>query len=137
MKKILFVSTTLGNGGAERIISYLLNEFAKDQNKQIILLLLKKEGNTYLSYVSANVKVINLNIKNRIRYSIYSIIKQIISIRPNICYVGLDKLNIMLAFFIPFMKLWKIRFIVRETNVLSQQYNFHNPFIKLSYDESY
>lgn len=42
MKKILFVSTTLGNGGAERIISYLLNEFAKDQNKQIILLLLKK-----------------------------------------------------------------------------------------------
>ena len=46
MKKILFVSTTLGNGGAERIISYLLNEFAKDQNKQIILLLLKKEGNT-------------------------------------------------------------------------------------------
>ena len=108
MKKILFVSTTLGNGGAERIISYLLNEFAKDQNKQIILLLLKKEGNTYLSYVSANVKVINLNIKNRIRYSIYSIIKQIISIRPNICYVGLDKLNIMLAFFIPFMKQWKI-----------------------------
>lgn len=133
MKKILFVSTTLGNGGAERIISYLLNEFAKDQNNQIILLLLKKEGNTYLSYVSANVKVINLNIKNRIRYSIYSIIKQIISIRPNVCYVGLDKLNIMLAFFIPFMKLWKIRFIVRETNVLSQQYNFHNPFIKLSY----
>lgn len=43
MKKILFVSTTLGNGGAERIISYLLNEFAKDQNKQIILLLLKRK----------------------------------------------------------------------------------------------
>lgn len=65
MKKILFVSTTLGNGGAERIISYLLNEFAKDQNKQIILLLLKKEGNTYLSYVSANVKVINLKYKKQ------------------------------------------------------------------------
>ena len=48
MKKILFVSTTLGNGGAERIISYLLNEFAKDQNKQIILLLLKN-GRKHLS----------------------------------------------------------------------------------------
>ena len=85
MKKILFVSTTLGNGGAERIISYLLNEFAKDQNKQIILLLLKKEGNTYLSYVSANVKVINLNIKTRIRYSIYSII--IIFITHSLSYL--------------------------------------------------
>lgn len=41
------------------------------------------------------------------------------------------------CFFIPFMKLWKIRFIVRETNVLSQQYNFHNPFIKLSYKVFY
>lgn len=133
MKKLLFVSTTLGNGGAERIISYLLNEFAKDQGKQIILLLLKKEGNTYLNNVSPNVKIINLNIKNRIRYSVCTIIKKIISIRPNICYIGLDKLNIMLAFFIPLMKLWNIRFIVRETNVLSQQYNFHNPFIKFSY----
>lgn len=133
MKKLLFVSTTLGNGGAERIISYLLNEFAKDQDKQVVLLLLKKEGNTYLSTVSPNVKVVNLNIKNRIRYSVFTIIKEIISIRPNICYIGLDKLNIMLAFFIPFMKLWKIRFIVRETNVLSQQYNFRNPLIKLSY----
>ena len=133
MKKLLFISTTLGKGGAERIISYLLNEFAKDQDKQVILLLLKKEGNTYLNNVSPNVKVINLDIKNRIRYSVFTIVRNIISIRPNICYIGLDKLNIMLAFFIPFMKLWKIRFIVRETNVLSQQYNFRNPLIKLSY----
>lgn len=31
MKKLLFISTTLGGGGAERIILYLVNEFAKDK----------------------------------------------------------------------------------------------------------
>lgn len=33
-EKILFISTTLGGGGAERIISYLLNEFAQDYDKK-------------------------------------------------------------------------------------------------------
>lgn len=133
MKTFLFISTTLGGGGAERIISYLLNYFIKDQDKRIILLLLKKEGNSYLQYLSPGIEIINLDIKCRIRYAIIPILKTIISIRPNICYIGLDKLNIMLSFFLPLLKLLKINFIVRETNVLSQQYNYKNPFIKLSY----
>ena len=133
MKTFLFISTTLGGGGAERIISYLLNYFIKDQDKRIILLLLKKEGNSYLQYLSPGIEIINLDIKCRIRYAIIPIIKTIISIRPNICYIGLDKLNIMLSFFLPLLKLLKISFIVRETNVLSLQYNYKNPFIKLSY----
>lgn len=133
MKKILFISTTLGGGGAERIISYLLNEFAQDYDKKVFLLLLRNTNNTYLEYVSPSIEIINLNIKGRIRYAIFLILKTIIKIKPNICYIGLDKLNIMLSFFLPLLKLWKIRFIVRETNVLSQQYNYKNPFIKLSY----
>ena len=133
MKKLLFISTTLGGGGAERIILYLVNEFAKDKNNSVTLLLLKKEGNTYLDSLSPQVKMINLNISGRIRYAIISIIRTIIFVKPTTCYIGLDKLNIMLSFFIPFLKIWKIQFIVRETNVLSQQYNYRNPLIKLSY----
>ena len=36
MKKLLFISTTLGGGGAERIILYLVNEFAKDKNNLLL-----------------------------------------------------------------------------------------------------
>ena len=66
MKKLLFISTTLGGGGAERIILYLVNEFAKDKNNSVTLLLLKKEGNTYLDSLSPQVKMINLNISGMI-----------------------------------------------------------------------
>lgn len=133
MKKILFISTTLGVGGAERILSYLLNYFVEDKDKKIILLLLKKEGNSFLNYLSPQIEVINLDIKCRVRYAIIPILKKIITIKPDLCFIGLEKLNIMLSFFLPFLKLWKIKFVVRETIVLSQQYNSKNPFIKLSY----
>lgn len=137
MKKILFISTTLGGGGAERIISYLLNEFSQEQDKEVILLLLKKEGNSYLDYVSSNVKIINLDITTRIRYAVFQILGKILSINPDVCYIGLDKLNIMFAMFLPIMKLRKIHFIVRETNVLSLQYNSRNIFIRVLYKYLY
>lgn len=137
MKHILFISTKLGGGGAERIISYLLNEFSNDNDKKITLLLLKKEGNTYLDYVSKNVEIVNLCIKSRIRYAVIKIVKEIIKLKPDLCFVGLDKLNIMLALFLPYMKAKGISFIVRETNVLSLQYNYKNPIIKFCYKHLY
>lgn len=136
MKEILFLSTTLGGGGAERIISYLINELIND-DKKITLLLLKEEGNSYLKNIDKKTNLINLKLKGRIRYSVFRIIREIVKIRPDICYVGLDKLNIMLALFLPIIKPFGIRFIVRETNVLSMQYNAKNPFIRFSYKYLY
>lgn len=132
-KKLLFVSTKLGGGGAERILSYILSEFAKEPNNAVTLLLLHDYGNNYLSRIPANVKIVNLGIKSRIRYAVFSILRSIVGHRPDVCYVGLDKLNIMLAFFLPIMKCLGIKTIVRETNVLSQQYNNKNLFIKGAY----
>ena len=45
MIKILFVSTTLGNGGAERVMTYLLNYLSMQDEFQVALLLLKDEHN--------------------------------------------------------------------------------------------
>lgn len=133
MKKLLFLSTRLGGGGAERVLSYILSDVATDKDYNITLILLHSHGNTYLSQVPGNINIVNLNLKGRIRYSIFKIIRTIISHRPDICYVGLDKLNIMLAFFIPILNCFGIKTITRETNVLSRQYNPDNPFVSFAY----
>lgn len=119
MKKILFVITTLGGGGAERIVSYLANGFCKREDCKVNLLLLKKEGNTYLDSIDEDIKVTNLKLKGRLRFNVLKIVKAIIHEKPNICFIGLDGLNILLAPFIPIIKNHGVRVIVRETNVLS------------------
>lgn len=138
--KILFISTVLGSGGAERIMLYLLNFLADRKDLKIILLLLEDKNNDYLRYLSEDVEIINLSIKKRIRYSFFSILKTIASINPSICYVGLDILNPLIALMIPFFKafrFYKIKFIVRETNILSKKYDFSNMYTKNVYKYFY
>lgn len=122
MIKILFVITTLGGGGAERIVTYLANGFSRNKNCKVSLLLMKEEGNTYLSHLSKEIEIVNLNLKGRLRFNCISIVNAIIRQKPNICFIGLDGLNILLAPFIPIMKKKGIRMIVRETNVLSRMW---------------
>ena len=120
--KILFVITTMGGGGAERIISYLSNYFCQKDNTEVSLLLLKEEGNTYIDQLSKKVQIYNLNLKGRLRWNVLKIVRSISKIRPNICFIGLDGLNILLAPFVPYFKSVGIRMIVRETNVLSSMW---------------
>lgn len=132
MKKLLFVSTSLGGGGAERVLLYLVNYFSNKQKYKIILLLLKKDGNNYLNNVSDNVEVINLNVRKRLRFSIPVIYKSIKQINPDLCYVGLNGLNLLLSLVIPFFNS-KIKFVARETNILTQVYRKHTFIYKLLY----
>lgn len=134
MDKILFISTNLGGGGAQRIISYLVNEFSVEKGYEVVLMLLRKDGNTYLNTITGNVKIINLNLKKRIRYSVFAIIKNILKIRPTICFVGLEGLNLLLSPFLFFMKLKGIKFVARESNVLSAKADTNKSwYIKLIY----
>lgn len=122
MIKILFVSTTLGNGGAERVMTYLLNYLSMQDEFQIALLLLKDEHNDYLKNLVSDVSVYRLHLrKKRIKYQCLRIIKEIARLNPDICFTGLSGLNILLA---PFIKWFtpNIKFIVRETLVLSARY---------------
>ncbi len=123
MRKILFVITTIGGGGAERVVSYLVNSFCKFDNCSVNLLLLKEEGNTYIDSIDDEVVITNLKLKKRLRYQVVLIVNAIIKLKPDICFIGLDGLNILLAPFVPLLKLFGIKIIVRETNVLSKMWN--------------
>lgn len=122
MTKILFVIPRMGGGGAERIVSYLVNEFGKLNNYDVNLLLFEEKGNTYIKHINPEVKITNLKLKHRLRYNIINIVKEIIKAKPDICFIGLDALNIILAPFVPLFKFHGIKVIVRETNVLSKRY---------------
>lgn len=122
-RKILFVITSMGLGGAERVVSYLCNYFSAD-NVDVSLLLLKSVENTYLDRISDSVTVYNLGIKGRLRWNLSKIVTAIRDISPDICLVGLDGLNILLAPCIPYLKksIKGLNMIVRETNVLSSMW---------------
>ena len=131
--KLLFVITSLGTGGAERIVSYLCNYFSGYEDNEVHLLLLRSNGNTYLKSISDKVIISNLNIKGRLRWSVLKIVRGIISIKPDVCFVGLDGLNILMAPFVKYLrKRFNIKMIVRETNVLSSMWG-NNPLKKIPY----
>lgn len=122
MKKILFISPTLGNGGAERVMTYLLNYFASIEQFEVFLLLVRNKGNDYLPSLINKVKVVRLGMDDRrIRFCIFPLLKSIREINPNICFVGHVQLNILIAPFIKFLP-HKIKFVSRETSVLSVRY---------------
>ncbi|WP_455962982.1 glycosyltransferase [Bacteroides bouchesdurhonensis] len=126
MRKILFITIQMGGGGSERFISYLMNYLSSTKQYDITLLLLKKAENEYLSDLDKGIKIINIASTVRVRYNIFEILKQIKLVSPDICFLSLDKLNICLS---PFICLFSknIRFVVRETNILSKL-DFPNHF---------
>lgn len=135
-RKILFISATLGGGGAERVMSYVLNSVANEPNYKAVLLLLKNSDRNYLNTLSDKIDIVRLNLKGRIRNHIFRIIAEIIRQRPQICFVGLDSFNRLFAPFIPLLNLFGIKVIARETNVLSMHYG-NNKYLKLYYKYFY
>lgn len=119
--RILFFNTYLGGGGAGRNMAYVINSFASPEN-DVELVLIYDYSNEYLSQLNDKVTVSILN-KKSIFKSIIPLIKRIIKYRPEICYTGNYGLNLSMAPFIPILKLWGIKFIARETHVLSSIYN--------------
>lgn len=131
-KEIIFLLPDLETGGAERIVTILANHLDREKFTPKIMLLRKKGG--YLEHLKTDIEIIPLNI-NRIRYSIFSILKEIKKRKPDILFSGFGEVNAYLSVFIPFFK--KTKFIARETNVVSEHitrpeikffYKFYNHF---------
>jgi glycosyltransferase involved in cell wall biosynthesis len=135
MKKIiLFIMPDLNIGGAEKNLTFLVN-YLNRKYFIIKLLLLKKEG-FFLNYLKNDIEIFNLNY-SRIRYSIYSIFKYINIINPDIVFCNYGELN---AYLSPFIYFSNIKFIARETNIVSKHvtnkyirffYKFYNNFDKI------
>ncbi|NQU54347.1 MAG: glycosyltransferase, partial [Bacteroidetes bacterium] len=116
-KKILFIIPVLSGGGAERIITYLVNHISRDKYIPQLLLLFNTE-HTYLSNLRDDVEVIHLNVSLNIKYYFFQTLRGILRQKPDIVFSGLSGINVLLSVFIPFFK--KIRWFARETNTVSQ-----------------
>jgi glycosyltransferase involved in cell wall biosynthesis len=102
-------------GGAERVISILLQHL--DFNKfELTLVLLSKEGK-FLADIPKYVNIIDLQTA-RVRNSIVKLVKTINKEKPNIVFSTLGHLNILISILRPFLS-EKIIFVGRESNTVS------------------
>lgn len=132
MKTILFILPDLNMGGAERIITLLINNL--DKNKFTPKLLLMRKEGYYLELLDKNIEIIDIK-TSRIRNAFFPMIKVLRTLKPDIVFGGWGEVSAYLAPIIPFFP--KIRFIARETNIVSQHvtrpeirffYRFYNNF---------
>ena len=113
--KILFIVPSMRGGGAERVISTLLQHLDKDKF-ELNLALITKEGK-FLGDIPNHVNIIDLNSK-RVRNSIFKIIKTINTTKVDIVFSTLGHLNLLISMIRPFLSK-KIVFIGRESNTVS------------------
>jgi glycosyltransferase involved in cell wall biosynthesis len=113
--KILFIVPSMRGGGAERVISTLLQYIDKEKF-DLNLALITKEGK-FLDDIPNHVNIIDLDAK-RVRNSIFKIIKTINSLKPDIVFSTLGHLNLLISIIRPFLSK-KIVFIGRESNTVS------------------
>lgn len=135
MKTILFILPDLSQGGAERVITTIVNHLDR-KIYEPKLILFEKKG-FYLDYLNKDVEIIELK-TSRIRYSIFKIIPLIRKLKPEIVFTGWGEISAFLSPFIPFFS--KTKFIARETNVVSEHvkrkeirffYRFYNNFHRI------
>lgn len=134
-KEIFFILPDLETGGAERIVLTLANHLPREKFKPIIVLMRKEGG--YLPLVNPDVEIIDLGVQ-RIRQSLFPILKLLWKRKPNIVFTGYGEVNAYLALFIKLFP--KIKFIARETNVVSEHvkrkeilffYRFYNNYHRI------
>lgn len=114
-KKMLFIVPSMRGGGAERVISTLLQHL--DHEKfELHLALITKEGK-FLADIPSHVNLIDLDSK-RVRNSIFKIIKTINLVKPDIVFSTLGHLNLLISMLRPVLSK-KIVFIGRESNTVS------------------
>ena len=137
MKKIsiLFILPDLETGGAERIVTTIANHLPRSTFEPKILLLRKEGG--YLEFLKDDVEIIDIKTP-RIRHSLKPILNEIRQRKPDIVFSGFGEVNAYLALFLKLFP--KIKFIARETNVVSKHvtrkeirffYKFYNNYDKI------
>lgn len=135
MKKIYFFLPNLNQGGAEKVITTLANGLNRETFK-VTLVLFEKKGH-FIQELKEDVDIIELK-ADRIRTSIFKIISLLRKDQPDIAFMGWGEIAAFISPFIPFFR--KIKFIARETNVVSEHvqrkeirffYRFYNHFHRI------
>lgn len=124
LKKICFIISDLNMGGSQRVFLHLINNL--DRKIYDVNLILIKERGGYFQKIKSDVTIVEL--KCRVLKSMFKLIKEIRKIQPDVVISTIVDLNLYLGLFvIPFLKNKKIKFIARESHVLSMT---HSSFIK-------
>lgn len=142
-KKLLFINIDLGSGGAERIMSYIMNGLSKNENYEIKLLIMRDDTMQFAKDLPENVKIETLHVKGRTKSNMIKLVRAIIKEQADICFTGVFRLNLMLSLTLPFLNCFlkkPMRTIAREANVLTNildSYNLNNRFIHFLYKHFY
>ncbi len=120
MKKIriLFVMHELSIGGAERVVTNIMNNLDKEKF-DVHLCLFKKKGDL-LKSLSKDVTVHNL-CASRVSRGFFRLLLLIVSLRPDIVFSGITHVNLLISMQITILKilLRDVKFISREVNIPS------------------
>ncbi|QZT36387.1 glycosyltransferase [Halosquirtibacter xylanolyticus] len=132
MKKILFIVPKLDGGGAERFIINLCSSIDSDQF-ECKLLVLSSDGDFIENAKNLKIDVI-LGNSVRVRESLIDVISFISKIKPDIVFSTLSHFNLLVGFISILFP--KIKFIARETNIVSKE-NRRGVFFDFLYRLSY
>lgn len=134
-KKIIFVLTILGPGGAEKVVSIIANSLPRDKYSPNVILFDKENG--HADMLKPDVQILETKTQ-RIRNSILPILKFFKKEKPDVVFASYGELNAYISIFIKLFP--KTKFIARETNVVSQHvtrpeikffYRFYNNYHKI------
>lgn len=114
-RKVLFVSPSMGGGGAERVAVTLL-EYINRERFELTLALVEKKG-PYLDEVPRYVTVVDLECRH-VRHVAWRLLKTIHMRRPDVVFSSQGHLNLVIAFLRRFAPC-STRFVARETNIAS------------------
>ena len=115
---LLFVMHELSVGGAERVVSNLVNHLDREKF-EIHLCLFKKRG-ALVETLLEDVIVHDLK-ASRVLKSGHKLFALIVKLKPDIVFSGITHVNLLMGVFIPFLKLLSrhTRFVTREVNIPS------------------
>ena len=117
-KRVLFVMHELFVGGAERVVSNLVNNLDKEKF-DVHLCLFKKKG-TLLDTLTEDVTLHDLK-ASRVITSGHKLFSLILQLKPDIVFSSITHVNLLMGVFIPFLRPFckNTRFITREVNIPS------------------
>jgi len=115
---ILFVMHELELGGAERVVSNLVNNLDREKFN-VHLCLFKKKG-ILLKGLREDIQLHDLK-ASRVMSSGHKLFGLILQLKPDVVFSSITHVNLLIGMFIPFLRIVNrdIRFITREVNIPS------------------
>lgn len=122
-KKIVFLISSLGGGGAERVCVNIANSFVS-KGYYVELVILNLNNQVYLRHLSKDIKIIDLKVR-RARYAFFNLLKYIFINKPEKILVFNYELSVVLVM-IRFFFRFKLKIISRNINTISIKIDYLN-----------